>query len=72
MRKWDEHANYVGYLNGVAQRRVYTSIELQQMRKGLAIASPLELCVPPSHGSGASWNPHLLEINQDHPRRRRT
>jgi hypothetical protein len=38
MRKWDEHANYAGYLNGVPQRRVYISIELQQTRKGLAIA----------------------------------
>jgi hypothetical protein len=24
----------------------------------------------PSYGSGASWNPHLLETNQDHTRRR--
>jgi hypothetical protein len=28
MREWDEHANCVGYLNGVPQRRVYISIEL--------------------------------------------
>jgi hypothetical protein len=28
MRKWDEHARYVGYVSGVPERRVYISIEL--------------------------------------------
>lgn len=34
MNKWDAHSNYIGYLNGVPQRRVYVSIEINENRSG--------------------------------------
>jgi hypothetical protein len=59
VRKWDEHANYLGYLNGVPWRRVYISIELEQTRKGLAIAGGRQ-SRPSCSTSTASGSPQVL------------